>query len=446
MASLSILVTTPSPRTVTVLGAGLAGITTAYHLSRQNYHVTVLDYPEWRDGFRTNPSDAAPILLGCHQESHRMLHMLQGPQSPPSDHSAPLVFRLPDGRTAAYQAARLPGAFQWMLSLFRFPGLAWHDRWKLFSHVEQIWEQAQTLPADLDNRMAGEWLTTIGQSTESRDRIWDPLTRWLTGNTLERLSAATFVQLLSTVFLGHASDARLTVLTGSIATRFLDPMKEASPHDRVNIVPLTHEPHLQFGRSGLDEVRLFNGTTFKAQWYILALSHERLLALLPERVLTRYAYFSHITELRALPEVVIHLTYRTAASDSSLLLLTGRPFQHVSVTPADSDHCTYRLSAIDRDAFRDLGDDQLIVEGNSELRLLIPEAATDTLVSKAVSREQHAALSLAPGTARLRPLQQSPFPNLLLTGSWTDTGWPANLESTLISAKRCAELISGQTT
>jgi uncharacterized protein with NAD-binding domain and iron-sulfur cluster len=60
--------------------------------------------------------------------------------------------------------------------------------------------------------------------------------------------------------------------------------------------------------------------------------------------------------------------------------------------------------------------------------------------------ESHAALLLAPGAARLRPLQQSPIQNLLVTGAWTDTGWPADLESTVVSARRCAEIIAGHTT
>jgi hypothetical protein len=56
------------------------------------------------------------------------------------------------------------------------------------------------------------------------------------------------------------------------------------------------------------------------------------------------------------------------------------------------------------------------------------------------------ALSLAPGTARLRPLQQSPIHNMLVAGAWTDTGWPANLESALVSARRCAEIVTGRPT
>jgi monoamine oxidase len=50
-------------------------------------------------------------------------------------------------------------------------------------------------------------------------------------------------------------------------------------------------------------------------------------------------------------------------------------------------------------------------------------------------------LSLPPGTRLRRPLQRSPVPNLLLAGAWTDTGWPANLESAIVSGERCAEII-----
>jgi len=56
----------------------------------------------------------------------------------------------------------------------------------------------------------------------------------------------------------------------------------------------------------------------------------------------------------------------------------------------------------------------------------------------------HAWLALTPGTKVRRPIQRSPIPNLLLAGAWTDTGWPANLESAIVSGERCAEIIIGQ--
>ncbi len=437
--------TAPSSHTVLILGAGLAGLTTAYHLHRQGSHVTLLDHPDWLDGFRTNPSEAAPILLGCHRETRRILDALEMERRSEADRTIPLEFRLPNGRIVPYQSARLPGAFQWMMSLFSFHGLAWQDRWRLFSHVEQIWEQAHTLPADLENRTADEWLTATGQSPEARERVWDPLAQWLTGNTLARLSAATFVQLLSTVFLSDASDARLTHLSGTVGHRFIAPMKQILQQNDVHVLPLTHRPHLRFGQNGVSDIRLHDGATLQAQWYVIALSYPHLLALLPDRLLTRYAYFAQLTELNSLSEVVVRLTSRTTVQSPRLLLLPGQPFQQLIGASFAPGEIGYRLSAVGS-PLTEWDNDQVVDAAITELGLLFPTLVREDLTSREMVHENHATLLLTPGAARLRPLQQSPIQNLLVTGAWTDTGWPANLESTVVSARRCAEIIARHTT
>ena len=433
--------TPPASHTVLIVGAGLAGLTTAYHLHQQGNHITLLDHPDWLDGFRTNASEPTPIALGCHHETRRILRLLDRGRASESDQTIALEFRLPDGRIAPYQSARLPGAFQWMMSLFSFHGLSWQDRWRLFSHVEQIWEQAHTLPADLENRTADEWLAATGQSPAARERIWNPLAQWLASNALTRLSAATFVHLLSTVFLRDASDARLTHLAGSIDHRFLAPMKQALHSDKVNIVSLTHQPTLRFGQTGVSEVRLHDDTKLQANRYIMALSHQNLLKLLPERLLTRYAYFAQITELKSLSAVMIQLTCRTTKPRPRLLLLSGRPFHQLISTSFESSEIEYRLSAIGN-ALTELNNDQLVEAAQTEMCELFSGTAKQDIIVRSVFRENHAALSLAPGAARLRPLQQSPIQNLLIAGAWTDTGWPANLESAFVSARRCAELVT----
>lgn len=350
---------------------------------------------------------------------------------------------MPDGRIAPYHSARLPGALQWMMSLFSFHGLSWQDRWRLFSHVEQIWEQAQTLPADLENRTAEEWLTESGQSPHARERIWGPLAQWLTGNAPARLSAATFIHLLSTVFLRDASDARLTHLAGSVGERFIAPIKQTLHHDKVRIISLPHRPVLRFEQSGVSEVRLHDGTRLRADRYIMALSYQNLLQLLPDRMLTRYAYFAQITELKSLSEVVVRLTGPSTNQTPRLLLLPGRPFQQLTSTSLRTGEVEYRLSAVGN-PLTESSNDQLVEAAQTEMCELFSGTAGDNVIVRSVFRDNHAALALAPGVARLRPLQQSPIPNLFVTGAWTDTGWPADLESALVGAHHCAELVAGR--
>jgi uncharacterized protein with NAD-binding domain and iron-sulfur cluster len=91
-----------------------------------------------------------------------------------------------------------------------------------------------------------------------------------------------------------------------------------------------------------------------------------------------------------------------------------------------------------------LDDDQLVDAAIAELSRIFPNMVPKDKLPHEIFREHHAALSLVPGTARLRPLQQSPIQNMLVAGAWTDTGWPANLESALVSARRCAEIVTGR--
>jgi squalene-associated FAD-dependent desaturase len=69
--------------------------------------------------------------------------------------------------------------------------------------------------------------------------------------------------------------------------------------------------------------------------------------------------------------------------------------------------------------------------------------AADLLWSR-VSREPHATIALRPGTTR--PSQRTSRPNVVRAGAWTDTGWPATMESAVRSGRAAAKLLANVTT
>jgi hypothetical protein len=160
--------------------------------------------------------------------------------------------------------------------------------------------------------------------------------------------------------------------------------------------------------------------------------------------LTRYAYFAQISELEILPQTTVQFAWRATMASPRLLLLADRPFHYLTVAPGEADEVRYRLSAISSPALMELDDDRLTSLGHTELRLLAPEISQKEIPSVEIDRRSPAALSLKPGAALLRPIQQSPVGNLLIAGAWTDTGWPANVESAIVSAQRCADIIAGR--
>jgi uncharacterized protein with NAD-binding domain and iron-sulfur cluster len=55
-----------------------------------------------------------------------------------------------------------------------------------------------------------------------------------------------------------------------------------------------------------------------------------------------------------------------------------------------------------------------------------------------VVKQRDATFAAHPGVARLRPSQCTPVGNLFLAGDWTDTGWPATMESAVRSGLMAA--------
>ena len=72
------------------------------------------------------------------------------------------------------------------------------------------------------------------------------------------------------------------------------------------------------------------------------------------------------------------------------------------------------------------------------LERLLPAARGAGVIDFAVTHEPRATFKAAPGTRRLRPGARTAVPGLYLAGAWTDTGWPATMESAVRSGLTAA--------
>lgn len=423
---------------VLILGSTLPGLVIANDLARRGYRVTLIEHPGWT-------SDRLPptYLLGCHRHTWALLRSLPPGEPPSEDHILPLEFRLPGGHIVSYRPTSLPGLLHWIAGLVRFRGLAWQDRWQLLSYLERVWEQEASVPTTLEQRTADAWLASIGQSQAARDTIWAPLMQFLTNNPLTELSAATFVQAVAQPFLSQSTAAQLTLLGGSIRDRLMAPLRAALIQTGVTILPQQDLPHVHFERNTIGHVRLIDSSTLHATWYLTALPRRNLLSLLPDRLLTHYAYFSHIGELQTRHEIAVEMSGPPQERAPRLLLLSGSSFDRLSIAPAESAKTTYRFSVTADDSFASQTDQHLFRLAAQDLCSIVPSILSTDLRPIAIQRNEQAILSLKPGTAMARPIQRSPIHNLLVAGGWTDTGWPDNIESAIVSARRCIEIITG---
>ena len=381
-------------------------------------------------------------ILGCHRATQALLHSLHSSPPQPEAITIPLEFRLPDGSLVHYPRTAFPSPLHTWVNLLRFTGIPWKERWRLASWVEQLWEGETELPDDLEQRTAADWFTAIGQSVQTCNLVWNPLARWLTGNDLATLSADAFVRSMKPVFLSSHPDSRISVVQNSLQACFVRPITEMLIQGNATILSNTEATQLRYERDRISGVLLRDGSLLQADWYVTALPPQQLTPLLPERWLTRYAYFQQLTELQSIDSTIFHLHAEQACATPRLVLLSDTSFHSVLVTSLTPDRTDFSLMTTDSQCAQaqpDLNLDSAISELLRSCGLLMAESRIASTQHRTVP---NAILSLKPGTKLHRPIQRSPIANLLLAGSWTDTGWTPNLESAIVSGNRCADAIT----
>ena len=431
--------TSSNPPSVIVVGAGPAGLTAAYRLASRGYRVTLLSRSHRIGEHLRREGDPPLSILGCHKATWTLLYALGVLPMSPTFMESSLEFLVPDGMLARFPHSRFPPPVRPLLTIGRFTGLSRRERWELLSWLEQVWDGSLHLAADLELRTAQEWLESLGHRPSSLQTVWKPLARWLSGADLQTVSADTFVQSLKAFFLSTQDDGRIWVPRRPWHQIFVEPICKSLALNGATRLLGTHVLQFQYDQDRIAGVRIHDGTVLRADWYVAAVPHHHLTPLLPERWLTRYAYFQHIGELSTVPSTVIQVRTAHTLTTPRLILMGTGPFPWMACKPAETDQHLIAVLAMPH-ALATTDTEPQVSALLRSLKLLQPDAQLTGFRQQEMT---HALLALPPGAKLRRPIHASPISNLLVAGAWTDTGWPANLESAIVSGERCAEIISG---
>lgn len=428
--------------TVLILGGGIAGLTAALQLRAKGHAVTVIEQAAKVGGRLCHAPP--PLLLEAHQATWSLLDNLGKTVDAKRHRHTPLEFLQSTGARIQFLHLPLPSPLNTLLGTTLFQGLSMRDRWHLLSFLERTWEQDPPLPNDLDLRVADEWLASIGQSESARRGVWNSLARLLLGAALPQVSAALFMRTLRRCFLTGAKATKLTIPPQGANSFLVAPLRTRLETMGVQFRLNSTATQLRFERDRVARVDLADHTELTADWYIAALPRHGLTPLLPERIVTHYAYFQQLSRLRESPFVMVRLHLDQPAERTQIVLLERNTFHWMIRHPDRELHEEATVVWAVAVAEPDLSaqeDGELVRLALEDLAAAFPAASLPRLIESQVVRLPQAVLTPEPGAQQCRPLPNSPFVNFLVAGAWTDTGWPANLESAVLSGRRCADTI-----
>jgi squalene-associated FAD-dependent desaturase len=407
-----------------VVGGGLAGLAAALDLADAGDDVTLLEArPTLGGAVQTLPAregdpDPPPdngqhIALGCCTEYLSFLARIgQAGSVRREPLGLPVIAK--DGKVARIA----PGA----LGVLRYAHLSFGDRLAIGRVARRL---ARLEPARHDGETFAELLRRLGQSQAAIDRFWDVFLRPALNLRCAAVSAAPALFTVQTALLGErdASDvilplAPLGAMHGEAAGAALQ-ARGAVVRTGERAVSL--EP---------GAVVLAGGGRVEADRVVVALPPEESARLLGEAD----------PGLEDSPIVSAHLLFDRPILEFELAALLGSPahwvFDRGALTGQKPERGQY-LTVVSSGA-----PELLEVRGRELVDLLAREltsrlGAAELLWSR-VSREPAATFAAGPGTAALRRGVETGRPGVARAGAWTDTGWPATMESAVRSGRAAA--------
>ncbi|MBO0688084.1 MAG: FAD-dependent oxidoreductase, partial [Candidatus Dormibacteraeota bacterium] len=278
-----------------------------------------------------------------------------------------------------------------------------------------------------------QWLDRQRQGEQARAAFWEPFLVPALNAPLTEAAAEAGRFVLATAFLGGPEACRigwsrvpLARIAESVAARsgslqLRSPVSELRVQDgRLRAVAVQQREQAQ---------------VFEVDGAVLAVPPGPL-----ERLLGQPEQFgvAGLDRFATQPIVDVHLWYDGARPGWEFAALLASPVQWVFQKHPGYLCCS--LSAAGDTVRRPEAD--LVRLCHEELAAAVPELRGQTPREGRATRDPEATFVPRPGLQR--PGATTTVPNLVLAGAWTDTGWPATMESAVRSGSVAARTLAGR--
>jgi squalene-associated FAD-dependent desaturase len=415
---------TRQPR-VAVVGAGLAGLTAGLELAKRGWRVDLYERSRLLGGKTTSfevegheVDCGQHVVLACCTATLDLVEELGLSDSLYVQPRFEVTVLSRNRRPAHLRASALPAPLHLMAGFARYPHLTPVDR----VLVGRALVAARTDVAPKGDMAA--WLRRHHQTTRALRAFWEPFLVPALNAPLDRVSAVMGLFVIRTAFLGDREAARIAYLTVPLA-RLAE--AAAARLDGVHLRQAVVGVHREGDR--ITGVKLSGGAGAACDACVIAVPPKRLNAMLDDASALGVA---GLDAFEAMPIVDVHLWYDRPVLGCDFAALLDSPVQWVFEKSPGYVCCS--LSAADDLVQR--SERELVELGRKELAAVLPQAARARLLRGAATRDPDATFIPAPGVRRPGPT--TVLSNLVIAGAWTDTGWPATIESAVRSGRTAA--------
>ncbi|MEQ8718584.1 MAG: hydroxysqualene dehydroxylase HpnE [Acidimicrobiales bacterium] len=429
---------------VVVVGGGLAGLAAAVDAVDGGARVTLLERrprlggATWsfaRDGISYD--NGQHVFMRCCHEYRSFLDRIGSGDKVFLQDALDVAVVSPDGRRGSIRRDRLPAPLHLARTLATYPFLSVSQRAAAVRAAVAL-SRLDPDDASLDDRSFEQWLVSKGQGAAAIAALWElivlPTVNVRVGEASLKLAARVFV----TGLLTEAGGADIGWTRVPLAELHADAASAVLSDAGATVRTGAHVQRVSAAEAGRLTVDV-DGAELTADAVVVAVPHDVVDEIVPP---TTVAHQDRLVELGVSPIVNVHLVYDRPVTDLAFAAGLNSPAQFVfdrseAAGVGDGAQClAVSISGADEEIGRSPA--ELIATMSGAVTALFPAAGDAEVLHSMVTREVAATFRGRPGTDALRPAAETNVPGLMVAGTWTDTGWPATMESAVASGREAA--------
>lgn len=336
----------------------------------------------------------------------------------------------PGGRTTSFAASWMPAPLHLASAFLALPFLRASDKWVIARALNSVGRERRTR-SDLDEITMRDWLGEKRQPQRAIDRFWRPVLVSAVNEELENMAATHGLHVMELGFLASSDGYEMGVPSVPLADLYSSEIWRAMPQVKFRFRRPVERVVVDDGRaSGVRSADCIH----EADSTICAVPFEGLPPLIPDLGLS-FAGWGHS------PITGIHLWFDRAVTELPHGALLDRTIQWF-FNKHDGRYLQLVVSA--SRSLLEMERGRVIEMAVSELGEFLPAVRAAKLEKAHVVKEARATFSARPGLEWTRPGPRTRIANLYLAGDWTQTGWPATMESAVRSGYAAAEAVLGE--
>ena len=434
-------------RTVTVIGAGVAGMSAACALAEAGFRIQLVErrgYLGGRASSYLHPGvgevidNCQHVLFGC---CTNLIGFYRRIGVADKIHwTREMTMIEPGGRRSILGPSFLPAPLHGLPRLMAASAFSWADKVALGRAFNAM---MKPVPQDSMETLK-DWLIRHKQTRGTLERFWRLVIASALNAEIDEIALPYAAKVIRELFMNSAEAGSMGMSIVPLSELYA-PVAPFLEERGGRVLLNTHVEGAEWdGDISQWTVRTRTGELM-SDFVVVALPFEATEKLLPhlppchgaEKLAQQIARQEHW------PICSVHLWFDREITELEHAVLLDREihwmYNQSRLQRRGGNYIELVVSATR--AFAALPRDEAIAQALRELAEFFPRVAEAKLEKVALVKEVRATFGVPPGIDASRPSAVSPWPNLFLAGDWVQTGWPSTMESGARSGHLAAEAV-----